>query len=734
MEHVKPAEQSRDSSGRFCGSGAFPSPISAAETTFTPLNSVAQTLRTALEDAHYVLESVAAEEDKVAVAICRASPGAGKSTLARRLLSERVADGDEGRVMFHVPTLALAEEAAEDARSLGLAAIAVRGRSAATPAGDGTMCAKSELIDRASRIGISARDHFCETTDEDGKIRRCPHFDACPYLEQFRTDASHLFLATRYLSLPDPGHGTCVSRIVDETFWKQFISIGTISAASFSEPRTFLPQDKSAQHADLLATAKELVAKLIAGRSPLELAMTSEEFREMGRLEWQNEAPRPGIAPDQSSKKQSAALARAELNHRQNSRFSAIWTILADAREAGLDQTERLRCFVEDDKHLIQIMRRKPLKHDQPMVVLDADADAEILRALGCDVLAESTVSLRPNATIRQLHDRRMTTGALLRQPALRECWRRIIVGEVLCDRAGKGGGVLVGASRKVVRAFFEDAGHDFSGLSEEALSSFMLDTPLYGAHWLWFGGRSLGSNRYQECSSVIAIGREELPVAALEDQAAAIWGDTPGAPLEYIASDQQGRRIMPEVETPYEMTDGSQMSVLVPHHPDPRVRRLQLQTRELATRQLAERLRLARAQQPKRVLIGCNVPIPGMPVDALLSWQDLCVERVDAAVSDGLLAHGGVRLSVDGLAEAAPKVFANASSAKDYLKRRKDVRQRLKTAESWREAGGVQIVRLRMNRPHAREELALLSARSFEEARCVAERLWGPLRECRPA
>lgn len=596
------------------------------------------------------------------------------------------------------------------------------------------MCAKADLIDRASRLGISAREHFCETIAQDGSTLRCPHFQSCPYLAQFQTKATHFFLATSYMSLPDPSGTACDHRVVDETFWGQFLRIQRISAASFTAPRTFFPLSKAADHADLLNAASHVVAALVEGRSPVLLDFSGEELREFAKMEWKAQAPEVEISPDQPARRQSAAVAKAEQNYRQVSRFSVIWTILADAREAGLQDTERLRLLNIDDKHHIQIMCRKPLKHDQPMLVLDADADPEILQAIGCDIVAAHDITLRPNAIIRQLHDRRMTNGGLLNKPELRESWRRIIVKEVLRDRSERGGGVLVGATRKVVRAFFEDAGHDFGGMSEESVSSFMLDTPLHGASWLWFGGRSLGSNRYQDYSSVIVIGREELPAEALEDQAAAIWGDTPGEPLECIEADHLENRRMPEVEIPYEMTDGSTMAVEVPCHPDYRVRRLQLQTRELATRQLIERLRLARATQPKRVLLGCNIPIPGIPVDDLIAWQDLCVERVDAAVGDGLMRHGGVRLSADGLAEAAPKVFKNAPVGKEYLKRNKHIQGRLKSPEYWQSFGERQIVKLRTSQPYAREELALVDARTLEDAKRMAEALWGPLRMCRPA
>jgi hypothetical protein len=105
---------------------------------------------------------------------------------------------------------------------------------------------------------------------------------------------------------------------------------------------------------------------------------------------------------------------------------------------------------------------------------------------------------------------------------------------------------VLIGATRKVVRRFFEDAGHDFTGLAEEEISRRMLDTRLHGAHWLWFGGRALGSNRYRNCSSVFVIGREEMPVEALEDKARAIFGDGEGPALEFVTPDAQGRTLRP--------------------------------------------------------------------------------------------------------------------------------------------------------------------------------------------
>ncbi|WP_424940101.1 hypothetical protein [Aliiroseovarius sp. S253] len=718
----------RDGSGRFTGQGAFDSGLPAPMTKFTTLTEVDGDLREALEGAYEVLASCAETTCGVATVVCRASPGAGKSRLARLLMSEKARRGDECRVSFHLPTLDLAEEAANEACDLGLKAQAIRGRSAKRQDGLGTMCVKVDLVERASRLGIGVRDSFCRRVEEDGNEIRCQHFSQCAYLQQFRTEAEHAFLATNYLSLPDPVE-KCDLRIVDETFWQQFLSIRDVPVAAFTEPRTFFPRSMACDHADLLDAAKQVAAALIGGASPLSLSFSSEDYSKFAALEWQGKAPDPNLAPDQSGVLQDQLLKRAEFCFRQVSRFAAIWSVLAAAKEAGLSETERLRLRTDGERYLIRVLRRKELYHSEPMLVLDADADDDILSALGCDVRTKHEVALRPNAKITQLHDRRMTNGSLLTKPGIRETWRQIIAREVLIDKLGHDSGVLVGATRKVVRAFFEDAGHSFDGMTEEQVSEFMLETKLQGADWLWFGGRALGSNRYKDCSSVVVMGREELPVTALEDQARALWGDTPGMPLDLIEPDETGLMRMPAVEVAYEMADGSAKAVQTPCHPDRRVRRLQLQSREYSSRQLIERLRLARSSYRKRVLIGCNIPIPGMPVDELISWQDLSPHRIEAAVTDGLLEKGGIRLSPDGLVHAAPKIFTSLEAARTFLKRHRPQKEFNDGRCRWLcDDGRIGTISFKRKIRYAREETAILF---FGEEGLAenAERLWGSLR-----
>ena len=662
-------EPARDRLGRFCNVGAFRNSPACQPTEFTPATAARQQLSSALEQADRVLKEPPGVEGVPSVVI-RASPGAGKSTLQRKFMATREAAGLGARVAFHVPTLALAEDATREATGMGMAAQAIRGRSASKPDGSGPMCEKAALVEQANRIGISAREHFCESVSDDGTVRRCPHFAGCAYLGQFKQEASCHFLATAYFNLPKHPGVDPELRVVDEAFWQNFLWIKDVDVVTFKSPRTFLAAADAADHADLLKAASEVVGMLGAGRSPLELPYTSEDYATFAELEQKGRAPASEIRPDDASAAQKAKLMKAAGQHRQVSRLAAVWEGLQDAAEKKRASTERQRLFIQGQKEVLRVARRRPLRHKEPLLILDADADSEILSGLGCDIRMEHHLTLRPNAHVVQIHDRHMSNTSLLGSEALRDECRRLIENEVLRDRITKNGGVLVGAPRSVVQKFFEDAGHKFSAKSNDEVSQIMLTTKLHGAHWLWFGGRALGSNRYKNCGSVIVLGRQELPVSALEDQGRALWGDTPGEPLNLVAPDLSGAHRLPLAKIPYEMSDGTGMAVRVPCHPDPRIRRLQLQSRELATRQLVERLRLAYAPYRKRVILACNLPIPGLPVDELVSWEALVGDRIEAAIVTSLTERGQVGQTIKTLAEGAPAIFSTANAISQFLRR----------------------------------------------------------------
>lgn len=205
----------RDPVGRFGGQGAYPTEAPAPAKMFTRLQDAEPNLRTALSTAvtHIAGLDPVAEEAPVPAAVIAASPGAGKSRLARELL-ETIA-GDRP-VVFHAPTLALCEEAADHAREIGGAAHVIRGRFAPDPAApDQQMCRKPALVARGISLGLNIRESFCFNDDA-----RCEFADSCAWLRQFEPDRTigHRYMATSYLGYPDPDAYDGELWVVDETF------------------------------------------------------------------------------------------------------------------------------------------------------------------------------------------------------------------------------------------------------------------------------------------------------------------------------------------------------------------------------------------------------------------------------------------------------------------------------------------------------------------------------------
>lgn len=169
----------------------------------------------------------------------------------------------------------------------------------------------------------------------------------------------------------------------------------------------------------------------------------------------------------------------------------------------------------------------------------------------------------------------------------------------------------------------------------------------------------------------MVVIGREELPLNALESMGRAMFGDS-GEPLQMVQPGAAGNALMPVQAVPYLMADGTGMAARVRVHPDRRIAALQAQGREAGTRQLIERLRLVRAPEdrPKRVILGSKVPLPGLPVSRLVRFEELRLSRFERACLAAAQGSGVLRLSAAGLAADAPEVFRTVREAEGWLER----------------------------------------------------------------
>lgn len=758
----------RDPGGRFTGAGATEAEAVPLPDFMEPEKArelIRQAIRAFLVKAAAWWATDEALRGPVPVLVVAASPGTGKSRIAREELERFDLTALGGDAVFYAPTLGLADEAAGHAAELGAGSHVTRGRSGVSPETGDPMCARSELAEQGAKLGLRVAPSFCKRVPEGGgEAILCPFHASCAHVRQWETlpPVNVLrFEATSYATLPGDGSGRKTGlHVIDETLWPQLIATADIPLDQWTRPRrarraaTLAKEaDAVAMAADTTAAAARVLSALQAGKSPLGIGFSAGDFRQFADAERGPDvlANAPN-APDDRLAEELSDLAKVNPDAGKR---AAVWRVLAEAAERGLEATDRVRIVRNvrpqgggEPRDVLRVSWSKEPPRDAPVILLDADAAPEIVERLypSAEIVR---AELRPRADVVQVSDVTLSLNALgagkvqeadpIKGAENRAKVAALVRAEVYRDRLTGGRGVLVIASRKVVLRMFADAGHNFHNMSKEAVSDFMLETPLHGARWLWFGPRALGRNDWQHFGTAIVIGREELPLDALQDQARALFGDS-GEPLELIpecgAIGPDGevtlRAEMPLSRVSYCMADGSGAAVEVRMHPDPRVRALQRQKRELAARQGFERLRLATAKEPKRVVIACKVPIPGLPVTRLVRFAELVPDRARQAMAEAAARGGVLRISAAGLAEDAPETFPTVKAADQWLSRegRRAFNTPMPVIEDTISGAGVLTpirVRVRLpgqRGPHATPALVVLPG----DPRAMAEAQLGPL------
>jgi len=641
----------RGSNGRFVGRGARrsddtePHDVARFQTPDAARAHMADTIRRFLAD-------------KAGVMAVAATPGAGKSETTRLMLAEMDMTDLDGDVVFYLPTLTLAMEAAASFEAItGTPAHVTRGRSAINPITGEAMCARSELAERVARSGLIVKTTLCLNTDAQGNTRACPFYAGCKHVNQWKSLPEHpvvRFEATAYLSNSGDGSGRSTAlRVIDEKIWPMFSRQADISPDEWTQPRRNKDNLKAV---DATACAERVLTALQAGQSPVitDAGAFSEHKSTESVLLALNATP---DSPDNVFED----LLDQALPQKQGTR-AALWSILADCAERGIENTERVRLIETKTGPKIRLNWLAEPPRDVPVLLLDADITEPILERLypGAELVR---VDLKPNADVIQLTDRTFSNAKLKKQSVRKEAAAMVRAIVMWTE-----GDVLVGMTRKAVKAMFQDAGHDFTGLPEKAASEYMLNTPLHGARWLWFGPASLGRNDWQDFQTVVIFGREEMGTDAIEDKARSLFGDS-DTPLQFVEPDEEGRRMMPEADLPVTTQSGETWTIAGRAHPCPLTRALQEQTRERAGLQTIERLRLVNASQRKLVINCTTVPVPGLPVTELKAWHEIVPTRLEAAVAEAAQRSGVLRLSASGLHADAPETFPTIDAAKHFVK-----------------------------------------------------------------
>ncbi|WP_274844569.1 hypothetical protein [Phaeobacter gallaeciensis] len=622
--------------------------------------------------------------DDIPVLGLKVSAGLGKTRAALEAVAELGADYLKiGHILFYVPTHALAEEAAQEfqCHSGGdvLPSLVLRGRNAINPETGTQMCQRWELADKLSGKVDSITKVICRTKTADGKINEAACASGCPYLAQREISQNHvIFLPHSYLALPLPIKGAIALRIVDEKFWSTLTSTEEIDLRDWKKSISLDSSSSAAQQAHAKASDKvrQMVNACLTNNTPLHEELRNAGFAEKElqaladteRTFWTDPEIQPTMGIDEISAKIDTDKMSLNVAARRNAK---VFALLAET--AGRQSnTERL-CMTQKDKaDAITAYILQPPPQDSPYILLDADLDESITRNFfpQAEIVA---LRSRPLAEITQVSDLTLSDTWLTANEDTAKSKERckkvlsILDYEVARARREQDGDVLLVATTKVLRALYEAAGVPNGGCDDpEDLP------PLRGADVRWFGPRMLGLNRFKSHATIVVVGRQQPPVSAIEAYLRAMFGDGDKA-LQFA---KEAKLIRGKVIDAQGSTRHAQV------HPDEHARVLLAQSREAGAEQAIARLRLIDPSGPKRVLILSNLPLPNLPIDRSIPFNQLVefpgltepmpnLSRLKRAITqpNGTLRRG-IRTSPKGLHEDAPHEFRTRNAAKDYAKK----------------------------------------------------------------
>lgn len=681
------------------------------------------------------IESVAeATAEPHAALALRVTAGLGKTATALRVIAMH---GQSllarGHVLIYVPTLELAERAHRDFRDLApeLPSRVIRGRDAPRPdAPESKMCARASIAKAVAGFVPSVTRALCRTQNQEGNLVSSPCATGCPYLEQNDIIGPHIvFLSHAYLSaFPPIDRAFDVAlRVIDEKVWPTLIRTSHLSVGDFMRaPSRSFPEGLHG----VLSSARAVIIDGLQRNLPLHTHLRdhgigAEQLQGLADAERQSRSYLE-IGPGQSDQAVDYGLGTFDRKSFISSRRrESVFGRLAEKETGhcvGLGLFEK----VADGgvQQVIESALIQDIERDAPLLLLDADADCGITERV---VPGAEFISIKspPVADIVQVSDVTLSNSWLLDVEFGRK--RRAGVLAILereIDRAA-GDGVLVVATKPVLKALHTDLGQFVSDADEETLKQ-----PLLGAVPRWFGPRTQGVNDYERYAGIVVIGRVQPGVTDVEGSVRAVCARDE-LPIQVHLSGP-----LPSATAKILMADGTEREVVTHAHPDIRVQAIIAQTRECGTLQAIARLRLVCPNRPKRVAILSNLPLPDFPITRLSTfaalerglehepdWRGyLRLEKAFTATAGRPVR--GTRLSAAGLVADLPLDFETEFSAERFRRGRTTPRllslcRRIAEDNDW------PITPLLLRGPSGGQAVPAVTFEDQGRALPVAEALW---------
>lgn len=664
----------------------------------------------------------------------RVTAGLGKTVTTLRVIAQHgEALLSQGHVLIYVPTLELAERAWEEFRTIapGLPSRVIRGRDAQRPNDlKKKMCDRAEIAREIARLVPSVTQALCRGTDPDGNFVQSSCAVGCPYLAQKDVPGPHVvFLSQAYLTVDPPIDRDCfiALRVIDEKVWP------TLTRTSHLPISDLMRAPASSFPTDLFGVMARAKAALVDGLQrdlPLHdhlrsSGITTEQLDNLAKAEERSRSLLD-IGPWQSEEAMTFRIrtfdsAAVHMSRRRRHLFDRL-----ARKEAGHCVGLRLFETAEEQgsQQVIQSSWVRAIARDAPLLLLDADADPDITEqvAPGADFVA---IDSPPVADIVQVSDLTLSDSSLL--DAVHGARRRAAVLTILEREVARsaGGGVLLVATKKVLRALHADVGSALTGDEDKALRQKIL-----GADPRWFGPRTQGVNDFAGYAAIVVVGRLQPRVTDMETSARAVFADD-AAP---IAEHRSGP--LPETKTSILIRDGATQEAAVRAHPDRRVQSILAQTRECGTLQAIARLRLVSPTHAKRVVILSNLPLPDFPVTRLIEFAALernlehepdllgFVRMENALRATMGRPVRGARLSAAGLVSDLPLDFETGPAAKEF-RRGRPTTHMLALCARVAAVNGWQMTPLLLRRTTGGKAIPAVILEHADAALVAARRLW---------
>ncbi len=525
--------------------------------------------------------------------LVKAAAGLGKSTVTL----EAIARLQLRTVHYFLPTHKLADELVAKAEERGINVTVRRGREYVAKDTGQPICKKSQVIKLLAKIGIH---RVYNLVCEDKKSETyCEYYDECKYIQQFKTEHTlvlmpHEYLTLEYSNLEYETHNLPNFVVIDESFHSKLISNGSITLKEFMDSQ--VDESVKSPIIESLTLKKPMLTTL------REHGVTNQDIeREIAKLKGKR-GNATGINPGMSLNEQIKLLKQlAKENRPSTARIKRTLKLIAEELESdNRNDCHRVHLGAvkaeEKGKVYIHYHYLKPVTRLEEIesvmvrptvLMIDADGDKTIAQGTLRDHnINFFDIPVKRNADVCQ-------------------------VSNVLIPKGFNTNDKYLEALTNITNSLENKKVLIIGPKDIEGKIDVRADYLHYGA--------IRGVDSFKNHDAIIVYGYHQPMIGDIENQARAIFWDTP--------YDMSLNQEMFQQPVAYRLTDGSTQWTDVHMSPEPMVNLLLKQTREYELQQAIDRIRLVHSPSKKEVIILTKIPLPDVEVDRLMPLDNLVTE-----------------------------------------------------------------------------------------------------------